>query len=102
MRHLLITLSAILIVSGSASVTWAGTVKLHATNGQIQYACAMAIGQPTDGIGKGGIGCKTSKGEIECDSKGNCTGTCGNCGSRTTTLAQIVGSRPTAPAARGY
>lgn len=32
--------------------------------------------------GNGGYGCKTSKGEVNCDKNGHCTGNCGNCGGK--------------------
>jgi hypothetical protein len=44
--------------------------------------CINTQGTFTAGIGPGGYGCKTDKGEVSCSSNGTCIGTCGNCSAR--------------------
>ena len=100
----LIVVAAILLAGTSGSVAVAGTVRFQATHGQVDLACATTQGSTyTGGTGKGGFGCKTASGEVKCDSKGNCTGTCGNCGARTTNAAEVLMNRPAAGLpSRGY
>jgi hypothetical protein len=54
------------------------------TRGQVEIACTKADGVSTAGRGHGGFGCKTSKGEVQCDAAGACIGTCQHCGTRET------------------
>jgi hypothetical protein len=54
------------------------------TRGQVEIACTKADGASTPGKGHGGFGCKTSKGEVECNAAGECIGTCQHCGTRET------------------
>src|SRR6266540_2726244 len=54
------------------------------TRGQVEIACTKADGVLTAGRDRGGFGCKTSKGEVECNAAGECIGTCHRCGTRET------------------
>jgi hypothetical protein len=76
-RFMLVAMMLLASAAGSAAV--AGTVKIQAGPGIVSYDCVNAGGTDTAGVGKGGYGCKTSKGDVECDKNGNCTGTCSNC-----------------------
>ena len=66
------------------------------TQGQVEIACTKADGVSTTGRGHGGFGCKTSKGEVECNAAGECIGTCHRCGTRET--ASIRGILRPSPA----
>ena len=50
------------------------------TQAQVDIACTRAGGGSTAGRGHGGFGCKTSKGEVECNAAGECIGKCQHCG----------------------
>ncbi len=50
------------------------------TRGQVEIACTKADGVSTAGRGHGGFGCRTSKGEVECNAAGECIGKCQHCG----------------------
>jgi len=71
----------VLVVAASARVI---VLKGTHTRGQVEIACTKADGASTAGRGHGGFGCKTSKGEVECDAGGECIGTCQRCGTRET------------------
>ncbi len=55
---------------------WARVIVLKGTHtwGQVEIACTKADGVSTAGRGHGGFGCKTSKGEVECNAAGECIG----------------------------
>jgi hypothetical protein len=63
----------------------AGTIKLNGNYnvGTVGTDCVNAGGDTTKGMGPGGYGCKTPKGEVSCTAKGVCTGTCQACGAQT-------------------
>src|SRR6266567_5106290 len=77
---------------------WARVIVLKGTHtqGQVEIACTKADGVSTTGRGHGGFGCKTSKGEVECNAAGECIGTCHRCGTRET--ASIRGILRPSPA----
>jgi hypothetical protein len=50
------------------------------TRAQVDIAWTRAGGGSTAGKGHGGFGCKTSKGEVECNAAGECIGKCQHCG----------------------
>ena len=50
------------------------------TRGQVEIACTKADGVSTAGRGHGGFGCRTSKGEVECNAAVECIGKCQHCG----------------------
>src|SRR6266704_582987 len=54
------------------------------TRGQVEIACTKVDGVSSAGRGHGGVDCKTSKGEVECNAAGECIGTCHRCGTRET------------------
>ena len=89
----------ILVVSAGGSAAIAGTVSLVATLGQVNAACIGSGGTTTAGVGKDGFGCKTDKGEVECDKTGKCTGTCNNCSNAVSRPADqiLLNARPTIP-----
>src|SRR5260370_31018988 len=61
---------------------WARVIVLKGTHtwGQVEIACTKADGVSTAGRGHGGFGCKTAKGEGECNAAGECIGKCQQCG----------------------
>jgi hypothetical protein len=50
------------------------------TKERIHIACITAGGEPNAGRGPGGFGCKTSRGQVECNAAGECIGKCQRCG----------------------
>ena len=50
------------------------------TQGQIEIACTKSGGESIAGRGRGGFGCKTLKGEVQCNAAGECVGRCQRCG----------------------
>lgn len=58
----------------------AGRIILTASASQVDLACINAGGTSTAGIGPGGYGCKTNKGEVTCNKDGKCVGECEKCG----------------------
>src|SRR6266487_5182442 len=86
MRKLIIFVMALtslvlLVDAASARVI---VLKGTYTQAQVDIACTRAGGGSTAGRGHGGFGCKTSKGEVECNAAGECIGTCHRCATRET------------------
>ena len=82
MRKLIIFVMALtslvfLVDAASARVI---VLKGTHTQAQVDMACTRAGGGSTAGRGHGGFGCKTSKGEVECNAAGECIGKCQHCG----------------------
>src|SRR5437899_1158832 len=86
MRKLIIFMMAFtgLVFLVDAASTRVIVLKGIYTRAQVDIACTRASGGSTAGKGHGGFGCKTSKGEVECNAAGECIGTCHRCGTRET------------------
>jgi hypothetical protein len=67
------------LAAGPAS---AATIQLRGLYGAsvLGHDCLDAGGTTTPGIGSGGYGCKTEKGDVECTVRGQCFATCDTCG----------------------
>jgi hypothetical protein len=76
-RMMVLTDLGFLVGAASAGVI---ILKGTHTRGQVEIACTKAGGVSTAGRGHGGFGCRTSKGEVECDAAGECIGKCQHCG----------------------
>jgi hypothetical protein len=92
MRKSLVIVLALVAFGSLSGAAWAGTIKLHATERQVEFACLARAtdGQLNSGKGPGGYGCKTSKGEVSCTAAGECTGTCQACRARVITRGRRV------------
>jgi len=82
MRKLIIFVMALtrLVFLADAASARVIVLKGTYTQGQVDIACTRAGGGSTAGRGHGGFGCKTSKGEVECNAAGECIGKCQHCG----------------------
>jgi hypothetical protein len=78
---IVLTAASFGLASGATS---AGTIELRGvySTSVVGPDCVHAGGTRTPGLGPGGYGCKTEKGEVECTSKGRCTAICEVCGPR--------------------
>jgi hypothetical protein len=83
MRKLMIFMMALTSLGFLLGVASARVIALKGTHtrGQVEIACTKVGGVSTVGRGHGGFGCKTSKGEVECNAAGECIGRCQHCGS---------------------
>ena len=84
MRKIITFMLTIAASTFVADLTCAETIKLRGVYSVsvVDRTCIRAAGMQTRGIGLGGFGCKTEKGEVECTAKGQCTAICEVCGSR--------------------
>jgi hypothetical protein len=65
-----------LIEAASARII---VLKRTYTKERVHIACINASGESNAGREAGGFGCKTSKGEVECNAAGECIGKCRHC-----------------------
>jgi hypothetical protein len=78
---ILLTLAAFAFAADAAP---AGTFELRGVYSPsvVGPDCTHAGGARTVGVGPGGYGCKTERGEVECIASGRCTALCEICGPR--------------------
>jgi hypothetical protein len=84
MRKVITILLALAAFAFAADAAPAGTIELRGvySPSAVGPDCTRAGGTRTEGVGPGGYGCKTERGDVECTAKGRCTAICEICGPR--------------------